>query len=202
MKRNILILLLLLVLAVALAACGGDKSDEGTTVTTTEPTTIPSNPTTEATNPSTEPTIPTTEPEKPAVPDYATWSEYVPGTIELVSQKSDDFSFERKYRYLYYSYRIKFETLLSAEQKADWREFHSEDVKRNNYGELQEEMLLVTMIKRYNIPKEAFQSVVDYYIQLCQKLDQDMLHEEYEIPNVDVIYTFDNEIINRFYRYE
>lgn len=63
-------------------------------------------------------------------------------------------------------------------------------------------MLLVTMIKRYNIPKEAFQSVVDYYIQLCQKLDQDMLHEEYEIPNVDVIYTFDNEIINRFYRYE
>lgn len=202
MKRNILIFLLLLVLAAVLAACGGDKSDEGTTVTTTEPTTIPSNPTTEATNPSTEPTIPTTEPEKPAVPDYATWSEYVPGTIELVSQKSDDFSFERKYRYLYYSYRIKFETLLSAEQKADWWEFYSEDVKRNNYGELQEEMLLVTMIKRYNIPKEAFQSVVDYYIQLCQELDQDMLHEEYEIPNVDVIYTFDNEIINRFYRYE
>lgn len=199
MKRSILIIFLLMALTVALAACGGDKSDEGTSASTTDPTAVPSAPTTE---PTAVPPAPTTEPSEPTMPEYVTWSEYVPGTIELVPQKADDFSFERKYRYLYYSYRIKFETLLSAEQKADWREFHSEDVKRNNYGELQEEMLLVTMIKRYNIPKEAFQSVVDYYIQLCQKLDQDMLHEEYEIPHVDVIYTFDNEIINRFYRYE
>lgn len=209
MKRNILILLLLLVLAVALAACGGDKSDEGTSAPTTEPTTVPSDPTpeptvptTEPSAPSTEPSDPSTEPDVPAMPEYVTWTEYVPGTIKLVPQKSDDFSFERKYRYIYYGYCLHFVNLLSDEQRADWWEFSEEDGKRTNYGEYQEEMVLVTMIKRYNIPKEAFQKVVNKCVQIEQKLGLDLMCERDEIPNADIIYTFDNEIINRFYRYE
>jgi hypothetical protein len=92
--------------------------------------------------------------------------------------------------------------LLSDEQRADWWEFSEEDEKRTNYGEYQEEMVLVTMIKRYNIPKEAFQKVVNKCVQIGQKLGLDLMCERDEIPNADIIYTFDNEIINRFYRYE
>lgn len=209
MKRSVRILSLLMIAFVVLTACGGEADDSSTSMPTVNtmtgpsaPNTEPSAPTTVPSDPTSEPTVPTTEPTEPSMPEYVTWSEYVPGTIELVPQKSDDFSFERKYRYLFYSYRAKFDSLLSAEQRTDWWEFLEEERKRNNYGEYREEMVLVTMIKRYNIPKEAFQGVVDYYIQLCRELNQDMLQEEYEIPNVDVIYTFDNEIINRFYRYE
>ena len=28
-----------------------------------------------------------------------------------------------------------------------------------------------------------------------------VIYEESEIPNGDIIYTFDNEVINRYYRY-
>lgn len=217
MKRNILIFLLLVVLAVALTACGEDKADEGTTAPTTEPTIIPSNPTTEdtipstepsapyteATTPSTEPSAPSIEPSVPTMPEYVTWTEYVPGSIKLVPQNKDDFSFERKYRWVFYGYHIEFRReMLTVEQSRDWGIYWDELVANSNGGETQEEMMLVTMIKRYNIPKETFQKAINAYLEMAVRLGHDLTHENYEVPNLDIIYTFDNEIINRFYRYE
>ena len=215
MKRNILILLLLLVLAVALAACGGDKADEVISTPTTEPTTVPSTPTSEPTVPTTEPSAPTTEPSdpstessdlstepsEPTMPEYATWSEYVPGTIRLTARNQSDFPDERKCRALYYTLELSYVRLLSEEQQDDWSQ-HLRRLRETENEDERGEMLLVTLIKRYNIPRESVQQVVNKFVTLYERVGTDMWHEMTEIPNLDIIYTFDNEIINRFYRYE
>lgn len=209
MKRNILILLCMLVFTALLAACGGDKADEGTSAPTTEPTTIPADPTSEPTVPTTEPSAPTTEPSdpstepsEPTMPEYVTLQEYVPGSIELLSRDDDDLPEGRKYRWLYYSINYEYVRILSDEQRADWYEFQKEVAELTDYGKYREEMSLVTMIKRYNIPRETFQKAINSYVEMGEKLGYDFWHEQFEIPNLDIIYTFDNEIINRFYRYE
>ena len=201
MKRNILILLLLLVLAVALAACGGDKSDEGISAPTTEPTTVPSTPTSEPTVPTTEPSAPSTEPSEPSFPEYATWSEYVPGTIRLTARNQSDFPDERKCRALYYSMELSYVRLLSVEQQDDWRH-HLKRLREIGNEDERGEMLLVTLIKRYNIPRESVQQVVNKFVAMYEREGSDMWYEMSEIPNLDIIYTFDNEIINHYYRYE
>lgn len=209
MKRNTLILLLLLVLAVALAACGGDKSDEGTSAPTTEPTTVPSDPTPEPTVPTTEPSAPSTEPSDPSIepseptmPEYVTWSEYVPGIIELWERDTDDLPKGRKYRAQYYCMVYEYKNILSDEQRDDWDAYYDGLMEMTNYGKTQEEMLLVTMIKRYNIPRETVQEAINSYVEMGEKLGYDFWHEEFEVPNLDIIYTFDNDIINHYYRYE
>lgn len=128
--------------------------------------------------------------------------EYVPGTILLDNQDDDDYSFQRSYRALYYSVYGEFFELLTEEQlmdSVDWLEEQSAQMK---YGELQEEMLLVSFVKRYKISRKDFDTAVELYISHQGFISATMLHESSEIPNADVIYTFDNEIINYYYRYE
>lgn len=196
MKRNILLSLLVLILAVELVGCSGDRSSEGSAVTTTPstPTSKPTALTTEPTAPTTEPTAPTTEPIEPTLP------EYVPGSIKLM----EDWMFprNRKYRQIYYKIDYRFHLLLTREQRDDWNDFTKEYGKATNYGEYAEEMYLVTMIKRYNIPREACQKVVDELYKWAEERRYDLTREDNEIVNLDIIYTFDNEIINHYYRYE
>lgn len=58
------------------------------------------------------------------------------------------------------------------------------------------------MIKRYDIPRKEFDKAVERFVAANVAMEWPMFYEEYEVPNADVIYTFDNEIINRYYRYE
>ena len=67
------------------------------------------------------------------------------------------------------------------------------------YNEPQE-MALVTLVKHCNISKQDFNKAVDEYIKMCASAGFDMAEEQFEIPNADIIYTFDNEIINAYYR--
>jgi len=62
------------------------------------------------------------------------------------------------------------------------------------------EMILVTFIKYFNIPKEKFEQATADFINYCIEANRDMSWEPYEPPNPDIIYTFDNEIINEYYR--
>lgn len=63
-----------------------------------------------------------------------------------------------------------------------------------------EEMALVMFIKRNNIKKEDFEKAIEKDRELRIKLGQDMTTEEYELPNADIIYTFNNKLINYYYR--
>lgn len=126
--------------------------------------------------------------------------EYKPGSVKLEPQDQDEFSFERKYRLAYYRIWGYFTACLTEEETADYMQWVDEYNKSTNYGETQEEMLLVTYIKRYNISRAEFDAAVEK-MQAEMPPEDGVIYEESEIPNGDIIYTFDNEVINRYYRY-
>ena len=63
-------------------------------------------------------------------------------------------------------------------------------------------MQLASYLKRYQIPREEFDKAAEKFIANGKAAGWDTTQEEYEVPNGDIIYTFDNEIINQYYRYE
>lgn len=126
--------------------------------------------------------------------------EYRPGSVKLEPQDQDEFSFERKYRLAYYRIWGYFTECLTEEETTDYMQWVDEYNKSTNYGETQEEMLLVTYIKRYNISRAEFDAAVEK-MQAEMPPEDGVIYEESEVPNGDIIYTFDNEVINRYYRY-
>ena len=177
MKRCIsLLAVLLCLLCVLLSACQPETSDTPGDPTTGTPTT-------------------TTQQGKDL-------PEYQPGSIKLAPLDWFEYSFDRQYRHTYYTIWGEFMELLSEEEMQDFYVWSEEGAKNVNYGETQEEMLLVSFVKRYDITREEFDSAVEKFIAFNQEMGWDMTGEEYEVPNGDIIYTFDNEIINHYYRYE
>lgn len=143
------------------------------------------------------PTLPVPEPEPvKALATPPSGYEYEPGTIILGDQK--EYGFVRPYRSLYYSMPGVFLELLTDEQLKDYYYIWDEPQSGTNLTE----MLLVSFVKRYNIPREEFEKAVEKYISNHGLRTSTMLHEDSEIPNTDVIYTFDNELINYYYRFE
>jgi len=71
-----------------------------------------------------------------------------------------------------------------------------------NDGKEPIEMSVVRLVKHCNITladfKEAFEKEQESYILR----GADVMHEDNELPNPDIVYTFDNEIINAYYRRE
>ena len=61
-------------------------------------------------------------------------------------------------------------------------------------------MLLAAFIKHFDIPRDAFEQAVEYYKSAVVLFGYDLTDEEFEAPNVDILYTFDNVLINEYYR--
>src|SRR5690554_3470176 len=132
-------------------------------------------------------------------PVYGELPVYQPESIILEDRNNDEYNFERKYSKAYYKMEAEFWGLLDEEELEDFYECAEDSSEETNYGEHRDEMLLVSFVKRYNITREEFDSVVE---KLIEEGGDSEVHEEYEVPNADIIYTFDNEIINEYYRYE
>lgn len=134
---------------------------------------------------------------------------YEPGSIALVPQDQDYHDFERPYRLQYYGNSVYYlsEILLDEEQKEDYYDWSDKYYKDTKYFEDLEEMYVVTFIKRYNIAREDFEKAVEVVSKKNEQRDDfyasdGRINEEYEPLNVDIIYTFDEEIIREYYRYE
>lgn len=199
MKR--IALLICLVICLSILTCACQRNDPTTEHVTNTPTAklVTDAPTTELTTtepPVTEP--PTTETITTEASDPDTLPEYVPGSLKLDPRRTDEFPFERKYRLLFYFIPGTFSELLSSEQYKDFQDYLYVYNNEHGYGKTQEEMTLVMMIKRYDIPKEDFDKAVAKYASIVGTVQ----HEFDEVPNSDILYTFDNEIINHYYRYE
>ena len=189
-KLTAIIILLSMLMCVG---CGNTPSSNSHSSANSSP------PHTDNTLPST--TSPTVSGTNPTIPEVQTPPEYCPGSILLQDQDDDDYDFQRKYRISYYRVWGEYMALLNAEEQVDASIWLEQESKRTKFGELQEEMLLVSLIKRYNITREEF----DIATSKFEKYWGDKGYtnwEEYEVPNGDIIYTFDNEVINHFYRYE
>ena len=200
MKRIISLGLCIVLFIVLFVACGEPKQSttETTTIFTTATTERVSETTVKATNPDT------------GLP------EYVPGSIVLQPNPETawfDVPYEMKYRFCYYVIPA-FVEMLGDELYPDAADYATEHV--SNYSEPvgPEEMPLVAYLKRYPIPKEVFEeeanSLIEYNRKIALKVrigpdgeyTMDPNDEFYEVPNADIIYTFDNDIINEYYRRE
>lgn len=191
MKKTIILLTFLLGVSVLFTACHPSTSDSPSGSVSAEAYAV-SGETSPASDHSTDQTSSQT----------AKLPEYQPGSIKLEPQDQDDYQFERKYRTAYYQISGEFSELLSEKERQDYMTWVENQSKQNGYGELRDEMLLVSFIKRYNISREEFDQAVEKMKAEQGPDENGIVYEESEVPNGDIIYTFDNEIINRYYRYE
>ena len=126
--------------------------------------------------------------------------QYVPGSIKIVPKEQllADFNFEvLHYRNVYYEIEGFYSALVPHEEGLAFMEPYYQ----TNHEEPQE-MILAAFIKYFNVPREEFDKATEKLINARISLGDDMTHEQWEIPNGDIIYTFDNDIINEYYRRE
>ncbi len=115
-----------------------------------------------------------------------------------------------KYRYRYYSISAPFIELVGEKAYNSWfyKEYYPIPIEERN------EMAIVTFIKEFNISREDFDranlihnknassSQSDIITDVSQyKPGYDRAIECNETYNADIIYTFDNELINAYYLY-
>jgi hypothetical protein len=135
---------------------------------------------------------PTTNPETTA----GNMPEYVPGSIKLEPDEliGGDFSYTPTKRQVYYSVTSEIIEMIPAGTTDELFE------KNKDIYTEPTEMRLVTVIKYCNIPKADFVAAMEREKAKRLAVGLDITEEEFEIPNPDIIYTFDNEIINYYYR--
>lgn len=107
-----------------------------------------------------------------------------------------------KYRSTYYANIYEVWELVDQEELTQWRS-ETMDFDRV-YGIEPDEMYLVTFIKHFHITREQFDAAMEKRAQSIKETlernpTQNPRDERFEIPNGDIIYTFDNEIINNYY---
>jgi len=127
---------------------------------------------------------------------------YIPGSIEInhVNDygEEDGLNYKLSFRRIYYILPGWLSELAEAEA---YDNFFEEQVTYNPDLEITE-MFMVTFIKHCDIPKHEFVAANEKHKALSISMGKDIYNEYDEIPNADIIYTFDNEIINEYYRRE
>lgn len=109
----------------------------------------------------------------------------------------------RKYRNNYYQIPAFFAEIVNQDIFSAWeKEYYA-----NNYSDDTNVMVMVDFIKEFDISKEDFERanlkyayfIDEVYSHIC--LDpQDYADQEFqEIYNTEIIYTFDNDLINEYY---
>jgi len=186
MKKTI-ILLSFLTLIISLSSCLPNSPDESSTPQNSSPET------TTSTSPNETGSLPTTSTTvSPNLPKY------VDGTIEILPEDELllDFPFEMNFRWIYYGLPGAYGDMVPHDEA--FEEF-MRPYEETNHQEPQV-MILAMMIQYFNIPREEFDKAEEIYIDNRISMGMDMTTELYEVPNGDIIYTFDHAIINEYYR--
>lgn len=110
-------------------------------------------------------------------------------------------TFLPKYRQIYYEGPTFLIDLVGREAYGEWKSKVMTPDEENNIEPT--EMYIVSFIKYFEIPKDVFVRECEdkrLYTQMVHdEYGYDITKESYEIPNADILYTFDNEIINNYY---
>ena len=192
-KSTIAVIMVLMLLLVAChTSTGNNGNTQGTTGT---------NQTTESLTGKTNEHSSTTS-TMPSTGKTATLPIYVSGNIELQDesyiQSFMGVDYPLHYRAVYYSLDARLIALVGQEKEAIWME----EYKAKYDGEEATEMMAVAFVEHFNISKEDFQKYVNDATAFLLRIEIDVTDELYELPNPDIVYTFDNELINEYYRRE
>ncbi len=191
MKKFTLIIAIGLVMLL-LCSCGGNDLPDNTTTTESQSTEKPNDATVNANINETQNNQETTETEN---------------ATALPIGGDDEFTLDdMPMRYMYYSLTYPHAQLV--EDKEAYDKWYDEIVVTDDM----DEMLLVSFVKQFNIPKEDFEKANEEWIKFITEVRGrtpvtppfDTAHEAElcEVPNADVIYTFDNEFIKEYYKRE
>lgn len=109
----------------------------------------------------------------------------------------------RKYRNNYYSVPASFSAIVGRDAYFEWEDKYLAE----NYPDDSNEMVMAAYVKAFNISKEDFDRanleyakfIEETYSHICLDPQDYADQEMQEIYNADIIYTFDNEIINEYY---
>jgi hypothetical protein len=133
--------------------------------------------------------------------------EYIPGSV-IEDKVDDSFIANEETLYMTFSHRYCWIMipgpvldLVDSDEKLTWNDYEK-NLKRTSKGE-PVEMTIVSFIKFFNISKKDFELAIKK-AQETQYISSEAnpAGEFFELPNPDIIYTFDDEIINNYYRRE
>jgi len=212
MKKFLLTTISILTLLALLSSCDFGKETvdittptSTTSVPTSTTTTTPLTTTTTTTTTTTVTTSTTTTSSiKPTESQKSSdLPKYVPGSIKLrdIENVQADLmlSFVPTRRSVYYTISGFFIDLIEINTFNEW-------ANKNLFKEIgkePQEMSIVSFVKHFNISKEVFEETIEEMREPYNALAKELSDEEtYELPNADIIYTFDNDIINEYYRRE
>jgi len=128
-------------------------------------------------------------------PTPPTGLEHSQGSVDLLDNNYYDDGVDRLYRLTYYRIPGVISDLVPDDKYMAWADQYFWN-KKDEFTE----MPLVTFVKHFDIPREDFERAIAKLAIL--HAENGTGDEEFEVPNADVIYSFDNETINRYYRYE
>ena len=110
-------------------------------------------------------------------------------------------TFLPKYRDIYYWEPSFLYDIVDQDAAAEWYETFVRPDRYNNAEP--KEMYTVSFVKYFEISREDFERCCEQKRKRLEYLRDELGHdiniEGAEIPNADIIYTFDNEIINNYY---
>ena len=140
----------------------------------------------------------TTSPENVSTDEADVLPQYIPGTIKLTPSDITTYHFGvPHYRAVYYELGdVVFDMGVSVEEFDQWQREIEPDF---DYLHERQEMSYVTFVKKFNVPKEIFAKAIEEEKQRYRDEGWDLTLEQNELPNPDIVYTFDNEIINAYY---
>lgn len=118
---------------------------------------------------------------------------YVPGSIKLYPFDAQIWPNGKPYRDCWYVDPTSFKLGQTPEEVT----YYLAHVERDP-----ERMLCVQYIEYFKVSKEVFTAEMERLRKFYESSGADMSLEELELPNADIIYTFDDKIINYYYRYE
>jgi hypothetical protein len=199
--KKLCVLFVITIVLLGLVACD-DKSVSNPSIETTSEATTQTNTTTdiETTNKPSATTLPTTIQNESFTKPKITWNipEYVPGSIKQHDAEyyEIDSGHPILYRYVWYGLHSEIYGLVDKEKCDIWLK------DTQPQGVAPSEMVAVSFVKYFNISKEDFEKAIEESRKVDIKLGKDLTHKDYELPNADIIYTFDDEIINNYYRRE
>ena len=109
----------------------------------------------------------------------------------------------RKYRNNYYQIPTFFSEIVDSDMFLKWEK----EYYLNNYPDNTNIMVMVDFIKEFNISKEDFERanleyahfIDETYSHICLDPQDYADQEMQEIYNTEIIYTFDNDVINEYY---
>ena len=117
---------------------------------------------------------------------------YVPGSIKLYPLDEKLWPDGKPYRDCWYMDPTSFKLGQTSKEI----NYFINNVKRNP------EKMLCVQYKYFNVKKEVFIAELERVRKFRESLGADLSSEEMELPNADILYTFDDKIINYYYRHE